>query len=59
MMESLINNQLYKWARAIDIGEGQGSTWPFGTQHVAVVFGMLGAYARATTPAARVAQVGN
>jgi hypothetical protein len=31
-MQVLINYALYKCVRAIGIGEGRGSTWPFGTQ---------------------------
>jgi hypothetical protein len=34
MVQVLINSPRYKWALAIGLGEGRGSTWSFETHHV-------------------------
>jgi hypothetical protein len=62
MTQFWISTARCKHARAIGLGEGRGPTWPLGTHHVdalPVVFGMLGYVLVPTTPAPRVARVGN
>jgi hypothetical protein len=59
MTQVWINTALYKHARAIGLGEGRGPTWPYSRITLTVVFGMLGYALVPTTPAPRVARVGD
>jgi hypothetical protein len=59
MTQVWITTARCKHARTIGLRGGRGPTWPLGGITLTVVFGMLGYVLVPTTPAPRVARVGN